>query len=210
MTLHASARRKEEGSAAPAIEAGFQLRLAGKVALVLALGAAAPVVVLWVVSGRGATGDYPDLIQRMGALRIELVRVSVLSGAGQLLLMAALVGVVGLFASHKIAGPLIRFERAVRGLARGDLSQDVRFRRGDQDASLAEAFAAVRDRLRNRAALAQRARSDLRALLEEVRRLEREGGADKDKGLQPLVPRIRAAAGLLREAGTPGGGSHDA
>ena len=48
--------------------------------------------------------------------------------------------VLSLSISHKIAGPIYRFEKAVKGMEEGDLSQEIQLRKGDY-------FFTMRDRI---------------------------------------------------------------
>ena len=63
-------------------------------------------------------------------------------------LASAAVLSVGLFMSHRVAGPAQVIERAVRGLRRGDYEGRTSLRPSDRLLSLAEAVAELRDHLR--------------------------------------------------------------
>lgn len=51
------------------------------------------------------------------------------------------------FLSHKMAGPVYRFEQACKAIAKGDFSQRVRLRKGDQFIELQDEFNAMMDRV---------------------------------------------------------------
>lgn len=78
--------------------------------------------------------------------------------------------VVILYISHKIAGPLYRFESICKEIGRGNLNVPARLRKMDQLKGLSEAFAKMLTQLRNRCCdqytRLEKARSDLNALQE--------------------------------------------
>ncbi|MFA4981153.1 MAG: hypothetical protein WC592_01610 [Candidatus Omnitrophota bacterium] len=55
-----------------------------------------------------------------------------------LLIVTPLVAVIGIFLSHKIAGPLVRIERFINNMTYGDFSAYLILRKGDELMSLAE------------------------------------------------------------------------
>lgn len=59
---------------------------------------------------------------------------------GKLFLLFALIAWGSIFLSHKIAGPLYRFQRIFEGMARGDLSARCHLRKFDEAKSVAESF----------------------------------------------------------------------
>jgi methyl-accepting chemotaxis protein len=59
-----------------------------------------------------------------------------------------LIGVLSIFVSHKIAGPVYRLERSAKILASGDLTHSVKLRHGDELRDLEEAFNSMSDSLR--------------------------------------------------------------
>ncbi|MBL7068601.1 MAG: methyl-accepting chemotaxis protein [Candidatus Omnitrophica bacterium] len=85
------------------------------------------------------------------------------------IILSAVVGItvliagllVFIFLSHRIAGPLYRFESALRGLQSGDLSSRVRLRKTDQLAELESAMNEAVDKLDGRL-------KELKADLEEA------------------------------------------
>jgi methyl-accepting chemotaxis protein len=75
--------------------------------------------------------------------------------------------VVTLFVSHKIAGPLYHFKKALKELADGDFSKDFRIRQLDQVKDLAETFDAM----------IHETREKIKALKENAAALEEKAGA---------------------------------
>ncbi len=57
-----------------------------------------------------------------------------------LIILTIIFSIVGVFYSHKIAGPLFRVKRICDELARGNLNQIVKFRKGDEFHDVADAL----------------------------------------------------------------------
>lgn len=55
--------------------------------------------------------------------------------------------VISAFLSHKMAGPVYRFEQVCKAIAQGDFSQRVHLRKGDQFMELQDDFNAMMDRV---------------------------------------------------------------
>lgn len=55
--------------------------------------------------------------------------------------------VISAFLSHKMAGPVYRFEQVCKAIAKGDFSQRVHLRQGDQFIDLQNDFNAMMDRV---------------------------------------------------------------
>ena len=64
--------------------------------------------------------------------------------------------IVLLFLSHKLAGPLFRFEKEIRGIASGDLSQQIRLRKDDQIKEMAESLNFMTTSLRRKLLIIQK------------------------------------------------------
>jgi len=56
--------------------------------------------------------------------------------------------VIGIFLSHKIAGPVFRIERTLNNMAEGDLSAILALRKGDEMTSLADAINRVTESMK--------------------------------------------------------------
>ena len=64
-----------------------------------------------------------------------------------ILVISPLVGFLGIYLSHKIAGPIYRIEKSISGMAAGDLSSHITLRRGDEMVSLADSVNRLTDSL---------------------------------------------------------------
>ena len=86
--------------------------------------------------------------------------------------------VVVLFISHKIAGPLFRFEKELKIIAEGDLTQKIRLRKKDQITAMAEGLNRMTASLHNKVL-------EIRTEVEKIRDTAQEENAP-DKLVQDL------------------------
>lgn len=99
-----------------------------------------------------------------------------------LVLVSAVVVVFKVFISHKIAGPIFRLECCARAFARGDFTFVTKLRRGDELNGLAQSISALRDRGAGQIAAAQSSVERVRAVFDEIERLDEDQfrqGADE-------------------------------
>jgi nitrogen fixation/metabolism regulation signal transduction histidine kinase len=96
---------------------------------------------------------------------------------------------VGVYLSHKIAGPLFRFVMCIRELANGNLKIQVNLRKGDELRELEAAFNDMTERLRSNV---RQDRQHLKDIQEAVQVIETMitkntlGKAEKDKILEEV------------------------
>lgn len=98
----------------------------------------------WLLMGEKLANVYPQgrLVAIMRTIDLTLIL--------RLLLMTPLVVIFSIFLSHKVAGPLYRIEKFLKGVANGDLSAKLRLRKGDELQDLAEAINDMTDDLKYR------------------------------------------------------------
>ena len=65
----------------------------------------------------------------------------------KIMLYLLIVIIISAFLSHKLAGPVYRFEQVCKAIAKGDFSQRVRLRKGDFFTELQDDFNAMMDRV---------------------------------------------------------------
>lgn len=110
------------------IKTGLQLRYMGLIVVtMLAISA----VTGWIIYyfSWSAIADTPDLDLAKVAQIFEDVNWRLLQFmAGMMLVISA----VSIFVSHKIAGPVFRFEQMTKVVANGDLTQEIHLRTGDE------------------------------------------------------------------------------
>ncbi len=112
---------------------------------------------------------------------------SKLKNTGEILLPNVLVGniiaiifigaasiVFTILLSHKIAGPLHRFEKNAEQIARGDLTIVTKLRQNDQIHGLAESFSKMTIELREKLLGIKKGSDELPGLLKKIQRLSRQ------------------------------------
>jgi len=117
----------------------------------------------------------------------------------QFLVSGALLFLGGLLASHKIAGPLVRVERALNQLADGNLSVELAFRRGDQTGPLKQSFEALQGRIKQRLKTAAKCASRLKRLRDELGKVSRENLAPEE--VERLIKEVEDEAEIMRVIG---------
>lgn len=123
------------------IKKDFQGRfMMGAFAVIFLSGACSALLVYWLTGGdlqaqaQSAHVNIANASQRLG--------ISVMLGNLTSLVIAGVVAVISvLYASHKIAGPLYRFEALCKDVAIGNLNTVTKLRENDQLQALATAFA---------------------------------------------------------------------
>ena len=96
-------------------------------------------------------GDWDLYLQLNIANTWERLGLSILIGNIVAAVIAGLMAIiVVLYISHKIAGPLYRFESLCKQVGEGNLNTITHLRSNDQLQELAQSFSAMVDKLRNR------------------------------------------------------------
>lgn len=145
------------------IKRGFQMRFIYWVIGLLAVCCLCSAAVLYpLISSElssGLTSGHLDV----GGIKGNLL-LAILVGNGLAIIVAALAAtVVVLYISHKIAGPLYRFESICKEIGSGNLNVSTGLRSTDQLEGLSEAFGEMLNQLRNR-------RKDQHTRIETARR----------------------------------------
>lgn len=130
------------------IKKAFQARfMLGAVALVLLSSLCSALLIYWMTGG-----DLQSQAQSAHANIVtawEHLGISILLGNMFAVVVAGLAGVQSvLYASHKIAGPLFRFESLCKDVADGKLETVTQLREGDQLQDLGVAFSVMVNSLR--------------------------------------------------------------
>jgi len=124
----------------------FQLKYVGLIMLLMFMTAALCSYVVYYTSlmllGEKLANVYPQ--GRLVAI-INTVNLRILFS---ILLISPLVFIIGIFLSHKIAGPIYRMERFLDAIAAGDIAQRLVLRKGDELMVLADAINRASDSLR--------------------------------------------------------------
>lgn len=124
----------------------FQVKYIGLILLLIFLTAALCSYVVYYTSmismGEKLANVYPQ--GRLMAI-VNAVNIRILFS---LILIMPLVAMIGLFLSHRIAGPIYRMERFLNDVANGDLTQRLTLRKKDELISLANGINNVVDSLK--------------------------------------------------------------
>lgn len=124
----------------------FQLKYVGMILLLVFLtGALCSYVVYYtamLLMGGRLADVYPQ--GRLVSI-VSMVNTRILLS---LILVSPLVAVIGIFVSHRIAGPLFRMERFLNGMAAGDFSSWLTLRKKDELIALANGINRVIDSVR--------------------------------------------------------------
>lgn len=116
------------------------------------------------------------------------------------LIVAILVGIQAIFASHRVAGPLYRVEKALEDLIAGDFKQRIRLRRRDQFKEFEGLINQLAEHLEQTSLQDQQFHTALRTRLETISSLLQEGGPSYEKArelLQGLIAEVGAHPGVF-------------
>lgn len=116
-----------------------------------------------------------SLVHRQNVLLASLV--------GGLALMVGLIGMMGIYFTHKVAGPIYKMKRLLRQVGRGDLHVDARLRKGDELQDFFDAFQQMVTSLRE---IEKKQLDDIEGAIESVNL----GAKDDAKG---ALARVRDA-----------------
>ena len=116
-------------------------------------------------------------------------RLMIESLVGALTVMVVLIGLLGIYFTHKVAGPVFKMSRLLAQVGSGNLRVDARLRRGDELKAFFDTFtqmvAGLRDYERKHLA-------DVEAALKALERGDKDGAA---RALQQIQAAIRQAIG---------------
>jgi methyl-accepting chemotaxis protein len=144
----------------------FQVRFILKFCILLFLGVVLSTGLLFLFSQDSLTSSFQQsrlVIKNTGIAILPSVVYTNLITLGLITLAAIL---VTLFVSHKIAGPLFRFEKELDAISKGDLTKTVILREKDQGKDMAQSLNMMTANFRNKVADIQK---DLDAIRESAR-----------------------------------------
>jgi len=169
------------------IKKGFQFNFALKFALLIVFEAILIAVLLMQVSGNTLTTGYANSILTIQRTQnfffMPLVLIILIAAAGM-----GLVGmIVFILLSHKIAGPLYRFEKDLLDIGYGDLTKRISLRKTDQLTELKESLNSLVETFDVRV-------GKIKSILAELKDL-----ASKNENEQGVTARIKVALKKLEE-----------
>ena len=127
------------------VQPRLQIRLMLAFGGVAATGLLLQYLLFVLVLSRAAEGLPQDgllLLDQLGEVLLTIL-------VGSFLVLLPVVGLVGILATHRWAGPLYRFQRFLEELAEGGRPGDIRLRDGDELSGFAELLNRVTAPLRN-------------------------------------------------------------
>lgn len=114
------------------IKKDFQTRFIIKFILIFILGGAISIGLTMLISQDTLTSSFADSKLMIQKTSLAIMPSVVFTALITTFLVSIVAVLVTLFVSHKIAGPIYRFEMDIERIASGDLSSRIRLRKGDQ------------------------------------------------------------------------------
>ena len=148
----------------------FQLKYVGMILLLVSLTAIMCSYIIYytmmLTMGDKLANVYPQ--GRLMSI-VNMVNFRILLAT--IFLVAPLVVIIGIYASHKIAGPIYRIEKFLGSMADGDLSLPLTLRRNDELISLASGISRVVDSVKTTVKKEKTAIGNISTSIENLRRL---------------------------------------
>lgn len=159
------------------VAAKFQLRYIGLILMLVFLTGILCSYVVYYTSMM-LLGDKLANVYPQGRLIsiVNMVNIRILMS---LLLITPLVVVIGIYASHKIAGPIYRIERFLSGMASGEFSNQLTLRKNDELVSLAEGINIVSESIKTGIAQEKERITKANVALDSLRRIAQSKPVDQ-------------------------------
>ncbi len=171
------------------IKKDFQGRFVLRFFLTILLSAIVFTVILSLFSAQTITITYRDSFLRIDktpkALFYEIIRAHGL----YIFLIGAGISILSIFLSHRIAGPLYRFEKSIEDITKGNLAFRIKLRKRDEAQELAEALNRMIETLSTHLSEIKTIVNDIEVNLSETKKAidRQEGSHDSiDKTVQAL------------------------
>jgi methyl-accepting chemotaxis protein len=149
------------------IAARFQMKYVGLVLLIMFLTFTLCSIVIYFTM-MGFMGEKLARVYPQGRL-IYLLNVANLRMILTVLLLSPLIFILGIFLSHRIAGPIYRMEKFLKGVSVGDVSTRITLRKKDELVTLADSMNSVADSIQE---AVSDEKSHARTALDEIARLK--------------------------------------
>ncbi|MDP3730678.1 MAG: methyl-accepting chemotaxis protein [Candidatus Omnitrophota bacterium] len=173
----------------------FQLRYVGMILLLVSLTAVMCSYVIYytmmLTMGDKLANVYPQ--GRLMSI-VNMVNFRILFS---MLLVAPLVIMIGIYASHKIAGPIYRIERFLASMVDGDISEPLTLRKNDELISLADGINRLADSIKSAVKKEQSAIGSISTSMEDLRRLATSKHIDKS-ALDQALDKLNEEVSVLR------------
>jgi methyl-accepting chemotaxis protein len=129
------------------IKKDFQTRFIVKFILVLVIGGFISVGLTLLTTRGTLTTSFVDSRLLIQDTPLVILPSVVLTTVISIAVVGIVVAIVTLLVSHKIAGPMFRFEKDIERIARGDLKSQIHLRKGDQFQEMVTSINAMIDSL---------------------------------------------------------------
>jgi len=152
------------------IKKGYQTRFIFKFCLLVLVGGLISTGLLYAVSRGTLTSSFENSRLTVESTSAAILPAVVYTNLVTLVLITVATILVVLYVSHKIAGPLFRFEKDLSEIAGGDLTKVIRLRRKDEVKEMAETLNRMTGSLRESV-------KEVQARLDEAAEQAEEDGA---------------------------------
>jgi len=132
------------------IKKDFQTRFIIRFILVLIIGGVISVGLTYLTTRGTLTTSYVDARLVIQDTPLAILPSVVLTTLITIVVVGVIVGIVTLLVSHKIAGPMFRFEKDIERIAGGDLKSHIHLRREDQFQEMVKTLNAMIDSLNSK------------------------------------------------------------
>lgn len=162
------------------IKQDFQGRFILRFFLTILLSAVVFTIILSIFSAHTITITYRDSFLRIEktpkALFYEIIRAHGI----YIFFIGAGISILSLFLSHRIAGPLYRFEKSIEEVIKGNLSFRIRLRKKDEAKELAEAINRMIETLSSRLSQIRVISNEIEVSLLEVKKANEQQTGTKE------------------------------
>lgn len=188
------------------IKKGFQINFSIRFLLLIAVEAILLAGLFWYMSHNTLTTGYVN-----SQLRIEntssFFLPSMITANLIVVLIVGIIGLIGLiFISHKIAGPLYRFEASLKEISGGNLTHRIKTRKKDQLKDLADSLNNFTSSIDRRAAELKRRMQDAVIQLSSIEKKllsdDKQDIAGVERMITDLATRLREMQSSLEELKT--------
>ena len=132
------------------VKKDYQLKFILKFCLVILAGSIISTLLLLLFSEGTLTSSFEHSRLVVKNTAIAIIPAVILTNIITLAIVSLIAIVVVLFISHKIAGPMFRFEKELKDIGQGNLTKTIKLRERDQFTTLAESLNLMTAGLRER------------------------------------------------------------
>ncbi len=169
------------------IKRGYQTRFILKFCLLVLVGAVVSTVLLYMMAEGSLTSTYENSRLMVRTTSVAILPAVIYTNLITLGLVTVACIFVVLYISHRIAGPLYRFEKELSEIAEGDLTKVVQLRKKDEITDMAQSLNRMTTSLRERLI-------ELSGQLDEAARV-----AEEENASEHLVQKLNEARDTVHD-----------